>query len=637
MLTSRNAAPFSAHVLRYLAFSLCLNAGAAQAQYLNIYFFGDSLTDSGSYTSLVTASGAPTANKFTNNPGLVWAENLGARYGLNVIPGFTLDLATVQFAATGGNNYAIGGARITQSPGVFSLPANPPLGDAIAANIVPISGQITTNLGQTGGSARPGALYAFWGGANDVFFQAGAVGLGLPVDVAAANIVTAATDAAAQVNRLRAAGASNVVVIAAPDIGITPFAAAAAAGTAQLLTALSDTYNTTLQQGLAASGTSSIAYFDPRPVFADIIARPAAYGVTDTAIHACGAASALGCSPAQQLPGSANFLFADGVHPTALVHGILSDWVYGSLAAPSQVAALAQIPLGRLGAQWRAMDDRVRDFVTDSGARGLYVTGDYAPTRIDATPTSPPLKGDGKTIGVGFDHSFGNVMAGMSLGYGDHSYDLGGAGGNIGHSELIVSGYGAVRFGAGYLDATFSYASLDFDITRAVALAPFLTVNNGSTSGHQTGFKIGGGYNFTAGAVTHGPVAALSWERVSVDGYSEATSPTAMVFGDQKSRSLRHRLGWQLVGKSEMGFGTLRPYARLTHEKEYEDNRRSITAGFAGSPFTFSTPTMGFTRDWHRARAQGLQREPWIDNDVQQIGHARTCPVSRLRLAAEVT
>ena len=599
-MRSRGGALQERTTLRQLAIAIALACagGTAHGQYSNIYFFGDSLTDSGTFASLVTAFGASTANKFTNNPGNVWAENLGARYGVTVTPGFSLDLLSTQFAATGGNNYAMGGARITQSPGVFSLAANPALGDAIAANIVPLSGQITTNLGQTAGTANANALYAFWGGANDIFFQAGAVGLGLPVDAAATNIVTAATDAAAQINRLRAAGAANVVVVAAPDIGVTPFATASPPGTAQLLTALSNVYNTTLQQGLSVTGTHGIAYFDPRPLLADITARPANYSVSNTVVPACGAASSLGCGLAQQIPGSASFLFADGVHPTALVHEILSDWIYGSLSAPSQLAALSRIPLGRLGAQWRAVDDRIRDFATDGGARGFYVTGDYAPARVDSTATSPSLKGHGKTLGIGYDHAFANAMLGVSLGYGDHAYDLGGAGGNIDYSELILSGYGAMRFGFAYLDATLSYANLDFDITRAVALRPFATANNGSTSGHQAGFKLGGGYNFTWNSVMHGPIAAVSWERVSVDGYSEATSPTAMNFGGQKSESLRHRLGWQLVGKTTTSWGTLRPYARLTHEKEYEENRRSITAGFVGSPFTFSTPTNGAEDSW---------------------------------------
>jgi len=575
-----------------LAAALGLAGSLAQAQYSNVYFFGDSLTDSGAFTNLVTASGAPTANKFTTNPGNVWSQNLAARYGLTATPGFALDLATAQFSATGGNNYAIGGARVTQQPGVFAIPA-------FAANIVPLSAQITTNLGQTGGRANPGALYAYWGGANDVFFQLGAVGQGLPLANASANVVTAAGQAVAQIGQLRAAGASNLVVIPLPNMGVNPFAASDPTGaTGQLLTALSGAYNDALQQGLVAAGVNGIAYLDPRPLLADIFARPAAYGITNTTIPACGAISSLGCGPAQQIPGSSTFLFADGVHPSALVHGIVSDWVYGVLVAPAQLAALSAIPVGRLGAQWRAVDNRVRDFATSAGARGLYLTGDYAPTRIDSTAVSPSLKGDGKTIGLGYDRAFGNSMLGVSIGLADHGYDLGGAGGNIDYEELIVSGYGAIRLGAAYLDATLSYASLDYDIRRNVALGPLVTTNSGATSGRQTGLKLGAGYNFTSGSLIHGPVAALSWERVRVDGYTETASPTALTFGGQESKSLRHRLGWQVIGDVPSGWGKLRPYARITHEKEYEDNQGAFSIGVAGSPFTFSTPTRGTKDSW---------------------------------------
>lgn len=575
-----------------LAASLTLLTAFAHAQYSNAYFFGDSLTDSGAFTSLVTAAGVPTANKFTTNPGNVWSQNLGARYGLTVTPGFTLDLATAQFSATGGNNYAIGGARVTQTPGVFAIPQ-------YAANIVSLANQIATNLGQTGGRANSSALYTYWGGANDVFFQAGSVAAGLPLDSASANVVTAAGQAAGQIAQLRAAGASNLVVIALPDMGVNPYAASDPTGaTGQLLTAFSGGYNEALRQGLVAAGVNGIAYLDPRPLFTDIVSRPSAYGITNTTIPACGAASSLGCGTAQQIPGSSTFLFADGVHPSARVHGIVSDWVYGVLAAPAQLSVLSMIPLGRSGAQWRAVDNRVRDFSTGAGARGFYVAGDYAPTRIDSTAASPSLKGNGKTIGLGYDGAFGNALLGITMGLGDHSFDLGGAGGSIDYEELTVSGYGALRVGAATFDATLSHASLDYNVRRDIALGALVTSNSGSTSGRQTGLKLGAGYNFTAGSLIHGPIAAISWERVKVNGYTETASATAMSFGGQESKSMRHRLGWQVVGDTPGGWGRLRPYARLTHEKEYEDNAGSFSAGIAGSPFTFSTPMRGRKDSW---------------------------------------
>ena len=51
-----------------LAAGIALANGSASAQFNQFYFFGDSLTDAGVYGA-----------RFTVNPGLVWAQDLGAR------------------------------------------------------------------------------------------------------------------------------------------------------------------------------------------------------------------------------------------------------------------------------------------------------------------------------------------------------------------------------------------------------------------------------------------------------------------------------------------------------------------------------------------------------------------------------
>lgn len=574
------------------ALALACSASAWANSYGNLYFFGDSLTDAGAFANLIVASGGSAADaRFTTNPGNVWAQNLGYLYGINVTTGYSLNPATALFTPSGGNDYAIGGARVTQTPGVF------PASAAISANIVPLSGQVGAHLGQTGGAAAGNALYAVWIGANDVFTQAGAVGAGaLSPTAAGLNMVTAAADAVAQIGRLRAAGAHNLVVLALPDMGINPYAASSPAGTSQLLTGLSGTYNDALRQGLVGAGLTNLAYLDPRPLFADILARPAAYGITNTTIPACGAASSLGCGPAQQLPGSTSFLFADGVHPSAATHRIISDWVYGTLEAPTRAAALAALPIGRSGAQWRAIDNRLRNFETASGAQGVFVGGDHAPTRLDATATAPGASGRGNSFTLGYDRAFGNLAAGLAFGISDSEFDYANSGGTVGFSEAALSGFVAARFGQAYVDALLTYARLDFDTTRNVALGPTAMSNTATTQGRQKGAKLGGGYNFTSGNLVHGPLAALAWEQVDVDAYAETGSVTAMSFGSQRRDSLRSRLGWQVVGDVATGWARLRPYARLTHEREHKDNARTMTAGFIGSPFSFSVPTNG-TKD----------------------------------------
>src|SRR5260370_39844266 len=75
-----------------LALALGTVSGQAAAQFSSFYFMGDSLTDAGTYGA-----------RFTVNPGLVWAQDLGAKNGVTVTPW-----------NQGGIDAAQGGARVTQ-------------------------------------------------------------------------------------------------------------------------------------------------------------------------------------------------------------------------------------------------------------------------------------------------------------------------------------------------------------------------------------------------------------------------------------------------------------------------------------------------------------------------------------------
>ena len=106
------------------AFLLALAAsGTAAAQFSNVFYFGDSLTDAGSFKPVLP----PGTGLFTTNPGPVWAQVFGANYGFTVTP-----------ANQGGTDYAQGGARVTSLPGV---PTSAPTGTA-----VPIATQISQFL-----------------------------------------------------------------------------------------------------------------------------------------------------------------------------------------------------------------------------------------------------------------------------------------------------------------------------------------------------------------------------------------------------------------------------------------------------------------------------------------------------------
>jgi outer membrane lipase/esterase len=160
------------------ALAFALSAGTASAQFTNTYIFGDSLSDAGQYGA-----------RFTTNPGLTAAMYVGQTYGYLTTP-----------SSQGGTDYAYGGARVTLLPG---FPPTPP-----TAAAVPIATQVSQLLSK--GPLDPNALYQIQGGANDVFTLTSNPAL-TPAQIQA-GVAQAAVDLAAQVGRLRAAGAQYIVL-----------------------------------------------------------------------------------------------------------------------------------------------------------------------------------------------------------------------------------------------------------------------------------------------------------------------------------------------------------------------------------------------------------------------------------------
>ena len=137
-----------------IASAMLVSAPAAHAvKFSGVFVFGDSLSDAGFYRPFLVAVGTPAATaaglgRFTTNPGPVWAELIAQTYGGNAAP-----------SNAGGGIYAQGGARAQGNS------ASTPPGFAQRE----IGTQISEYLATSGGRADPGALYAVWAGANDIF------------------------------------------------------------------------------------------------------------------------------------------------------------------------------------------------------------------------------------------------------------------------------------------------------------------------------------------------------------------------------------------------------------------------------------------------------------------------------------
>ncbi|MCW3480485.1 autotransporter domain-containing protein [Neisseriaceae bacterium JH1-16] len=384
---------------------MALAAPAALA-YSNIYFFGDSLTDTGAFGGQTIGSTTLPANaRWTFNYGPIYADVLAQKLGLSVSP---------SNAATGkvGNNYAQGGAISTSTVTQPGTPANPndPGPGGLAIRDLPL--QVQDYLAAHGGRADPNAAYVVWIGGNDIPIAAASASPTAILQQSAASTVT-------QVATLQALGAGVTIVPNLPNIGLTPDAvyagiggvitnlvksgalpaaqAAAANAAAQqaawqvlsqgntstaaaqqaayqaaalaVATALGQPSQANAVAGAIAQAQSGLGQLsggfnaltnlglsglsgnlvrpDIAALFNEIIASPTQYGFTNVTGSIC-LSDAILCNSQTAAAGGnpgygvQHYLFTDGLHPTPEAHAIIGQYIYSLLAAPTFAAALPE-------------------------------------------------------------------------------------------------------------------------------------------------------------------------------------------------------------------------------------------------------------------------------------------------------
>ncbi|HTS21416.1 MAG TPA: autotransporter domain-containing protein [Casimicrobiaceae bacterium] len=541
-----------------LLVALSVSHREAAAQFSGMFFFGDSLTDAGTFKPLLP----PGTGKFTTNPGPVWAEILGQRYGFIVTP-----------ANQGGTDYAEGGARVTDLPGV---PATPPTGTA-----TPVATQVSSLLAK--GPLNSGALYSLWGGGNDVLVQLSllASGAATPGQVQT-NLTAVATQLVQQVGRLNAAGARYIIVWNLPDIGKTPFGVGS--GQSAGITQLTNLFNSTLSAGLDALHIDVIRLNDFL-LLNEAIANPAAFGLTNVTTPACTTASSLLCTPSTLVAPNAaqTYLFADGVHPTTAGHQLLADYAASVLEAPQKIGLLAETPLQVEQATFRALDDRMMSQVGAPRAQNkfeayaIYDFGNY-----DRSNDFGGGDSQSNTVVLGGDMKLSDRwLAGLAFGYTENKASLGDNGGGFKLDEPTMTAYTIYADGPWYAGASLGGGDLDFrDIHRNITLGPGSRTESGSTRGTHLMARAFGGYWFNYAGWSHGPFLRATYQEATVYAWSETgSSSTAMSFGHQKRDSFASSLGWQTVGS----IGMVRPYARVTWEKDYNNDDRIVRAGLVST------------------------------------------------------
>jgi phospholipase/lecithinase/hemolysin len=291
---------------------------------LQVVSFGDSLSDVGTYAPLASAVGG---GRFTTNPGQVWTQDVAQYYGDVLTAAFTIDI-THELKAQGGLGYAQGGATVATPANLYDF-----LTDVIGNIEMPVNQQVSSYLAAHG-SFNSGQLVLVWAGANDVL-RAGSLPAAAPI------VQTAASTLAQVVGQIVQGGATHVVVVNVPNIGLTPKGITSADGGANL-TQLSQLFNNDLNAALQADGLQGKVIQIDAYTWADqIIANFQANGfVVSNTATACDPAktpddTSLLCSPATYVTANADqtYIFADDIHPATRLHSLFAQFVEQQVAA----------------------------------------------------------------------------------------------------------------------------------------------------------------------------------------------------------------------------------------------------------------------------------------------------------------
>ncbi len=576
-----------------IASTLALLSMGTQAQpveFKNIFSLGDSLSDVGTYSNAMILGGAPPQlqYRFTNNnpdgSSKVWVEHLAQQLNLDLRPN------QINPNNIGGGAFAEGGARVSNPIGIGYAPQN-------LITTVPLTTQVDRLLAMKP-TLDSGDLIFLWAGANDVFTQFGTISAGgATVTQGLTAIATEAGSVAVQVQRLRAAGAKFVTVALLPDLAKTPFGQLVAQSNAQggqLLSAMSSTFNSTAMGTVPQAGAVVV---DVNKLLSDVIANPVKYGFNANALGG----TACGLNPTPTGPNDAfnsslsclnsnpdNYLFADGVHPSAKAHQLFGQFAYSGLQAIAQAGALVVAPLVAIRQHAQSLEGRLNmgaladhnGQLRKEGDVHVYISPEVGYFNVSASQIEPSVKANTFKTSFGVDKMVAkNALVGGALSYSKGDSKFGNQTGHLHTTDTLGVVYTTVALSQNwYVNATAAYGDIDHsDFTRQLVLPTTTITARSSPQGSYISTRIGGGWNGEIAQGFGGPYISLTQEKVSVDGFTETDSPMSLSVGDLTYRSKRLTVGGAWIQSKPVG--QWRFFGRAAIDRDLNDKDLRISIG----------------------------------------------------------
>lgn len=400
-----------------------------------------------------------------------------------------------------------------------------------------------------------------------------------------------AAGATAQLNRLVANGTPTISFIAGntgrlPEVANDPAAQA-------VRNAFSLSFNGAMQQTLAgyAANGSIVHYLDLGLVLDNIIADPAAYGITQGL--ACPGLPSTAC-----LLNSSGYLFyLDGLHLTSDGFKVVAAYVATQLDAPLTLQAPADVAVD-VGHQFgRTLQSRL-------GSVGSTVPGDRQGLRVfvigDAiTANHGESRGndrfENRALGItgGLELAIPGGGAGLAVNYTRPKSEFRNGAAEVESKSVQIGAFAGMGFGAGgFVKLHAGYGWDDHDIDRRGVVEGM----DASPKGHHWLAGARAGYLMPMWGLSVGPVASLDYAKAKVKGYTEdGDAALTLDVSSQRYESLRGAAGLELQADLSERYA-IRPFLSAMVEKELSGGSRSIEFAQTSAPvivnsFEFESPS----------------------------------------------
>lgn len=531
-----------------LCLSILLPIKAAAQEFDQLYIFGDSLVDDGNLFQLTGGQIPPSPpyfnGRFTN--GLLWVEVLGLE---------------LQIAPEAINNFGLGGSTSGSTNSLNFL---------VGAQLPSLPAQLSSFTALPG-TPSSDALYVLWAGANDYLI--------LPPQLRTTDTQAVVNNLANAANTLIDRGARNLIVVNLPDLGTTP--QERALPTAAALSALTRSHNanlTTALQTIANRRDVNVLPLDVNALFGEVLADPARYGFINVTDSCLGNPN---CTNPDQ------FLFWDGIHPSARAHQLIGEYAAAALVAPQAIVPQAEIALNIAKRQVQHIDARLlalRGVQPATNQRlGVFLNGDVNFGDRSEGNNEPGYDFINTNLTAGIDYRVSNNLAlGVAFGYVNGDNDLNEFG------DLDVDGYAVSLYSNFvqnnfYTDAVISHGNNDFEIARQITFDN--RTATADTNGNQFSADVNSGYVFRSGNVAFGPTLGLRYDRINIDGYTERGAGSLNLrVDDQEAESVVLSAGVQAAITFNTDVGTVIPNIRVSYERELANDSREIITELVTQP-----------------------------------------------------